>query len=327
MKPKEWKVRRKVFIMGLLLFSMPTFSFAQEFPTKPVNLLISWGPGLAAEMSSRLLAGKAEKFLGQPVVITNNGGGGGSVAASIIAKDKPDGYHIMSCASSVLVRIPQFRAVPYKLDDFTPVMHFAATETGLAVRSDSPWKTLKDLVDYARKNPGKVSYTTPGVGLPQHLAMEFIAKQDGVQWTHVPHSTGDPIIPLLGGHVTACSAGTVWMPHVRAGTLRMLVTHGEKRMKALPSVPILRELGYDFVNEGVFMIAGPKGMPPSVLGKLDEAFRKALDDPEFLRYMGQAELEVTYRNHQDIKPYLEEAYVRVGKLIRELKIPKEEEKK
>ena len=157
------------------------------YPTKPVNILISFSPGGVVDISTRALTAKAEKILGQPFVLSNNGGGGGAVAAAIVSTQKPDGYNLLSCTSTTLIRIPQYRTVPYSLDDFVPIMQHASTESGLAVRADSPFKTLKDLVNYARKNPGKVTYSTLGIGSPMHLSMEFIAKQEGVTWTHVPY--------------------------------------------------------------------------------------------------------------------------------------------
>ena len=130
------------------------------------------------------------------------------MAIGIVAKEKPDGYNLLFCTATGLVRIPQYRPVPYKLGDITPVMSYCATQSGIAVRSDSPFKTLKDLIEYARKNPGKVTYSTLGVGSPMHLAMELIAKKEHFTWTHVPYSGSMPsVTALLGGHVTAtCSA-------------------------------------------------------------------------------------------------------------------------
>jgi tripartite-type tricarboxylate transporter receptor subunit TctC len=327
MKRKGWKIDKMIFLSGILIFCLPIFSFSQDFPTKPVNILVGFAPGIPTEVSIRLLAKNAEKFLGQPFVISNNGGGGGAVALGIVAKQKPDGYHLFGGTSTPLVRIPQFRPVAYKPEEFIPIMHLGAPESGLAVRADSPWKTLKDLVEYARKNPGKIAYTSTGTGLPMHLAMEYIAKQEGgIQWTHVPSGDRDPILALLGGSVSACSTGTQWIPHVKAGTLRALVTYGEKRLKTFPEIPILRELGYDFINETVILLAAPQGTPPSIVKKLDDAFRKAMDAPEFVDYMEKMEYAITYRNHGDIKRYLEDAYARIGKMIQELKIPREEKK-
>jgi tripartite-type tricarboxylate transporter receptor subunit TctC len=324
MRRKGWKMGKIISFSGIFLFSSLTFSFSQDFPTKPINILVSFSAGLSIDASTRLLANAAEKVLGQPFVVSNNGGGGGSVAAGIIAKQKPDGYHLLVCSSTALIRIPQFRTVPYKLEDFIPIMHYGAPQSGLFVKADSPWKTLKEFVEYAKMNPGKITYITTGVGTPMHLAMEYISKQEGgIQWTHVPYQERDPAIPLLGGHVHAASVGTGFISLVREGTIRMLTTHGERRMKSVPHVPTLREQGYDFINESVFMFVAPKGTPLSILKKLGDAFRKAMDDPEFIRVMENLEIEVSYRNSEDTQKYLEEAYVRLGKMIKELKIPSE----
>lgn len=327
MKLKAYKMKKIVFWVGLL-FLIPTLPFAQEYPTKPINMLVALAPGGIVDSSIRVLASKAEKFLGQPFIISNNGGGGGSVAFGILAREKPDGYHLVGSPNSPLVRIPHLRSVPYRIEDFIPIMHFGTSEAGLVVRADSPWKTLKEFVEYARKNPWKVTLAIPGTGTPQHIAMEYIGKKEGIQWTMVPYSGGAPgITALLGGHVTAYSGSTVWVPHVKAGSLRLLSTNGERRMKAFPEVPTLRQLGYDYSDEAIYMVTAPKGTPLSIVKKLDDAFRKAMDDPEFVRSMEKMEIEIYYRNHEDIKKHLEEAYHRFGKMIIDLKIPKESEQK
>jgi tripartite-type tricarboxylate transporter receptor subunit TctC len=327
MKRRGWKMGEIFFFAGILLL-IPTFSSAQTYPTKPIHILVGFAPGGTMDISTRVVASKAEKLLGQPFIISNNGGGAGSVALGIVAKEKPDGYYLAGCTSTGLIRIPQFRTVPYKHEDFVPVMHFGAPQSGLVVKADSPWKTLKELVEYAKKNPGKVTYSSTGVGSPMHLAMEYIAKQEGIQWTHVPYPGSTPALTaLLGGHVTAQSGSTEWIPQVKDGAVRLLATHGERRMKTFPEVPTFRELGYDFINETVFMVAAPKGTPPSTVRKLDEAFHKAMDDSEFIQIMAKMEIELAYRNSEDTKRYLEEAYSRLGKMIIELKIPKEPEKR
>lgn len=324
MKRNAWTI---IFLSGLI-FLIPALSFSQTYPTKPISILVGFAPGGTMDVSTRVLAGKAEKSLGQPFIITNNGGGGGSVALGIVAKEKADGYSLAGCTSTGLIRIPQFRAVPYRLEDFVPLMHFGAPQTGVVVRSDSPFKTFRELVVYGKKNPGKMTYSSTGVGSPMHLAMEYVGKQEGIQWTHVPYPGSTPALTaLLGGHVTAQSGSTEWIPQIKAGAVRLLGTHGEKRMKLFPDVPTFRELGYDFINETVFMVAAPKGMPLAIVKKLEEAFHKAMDDPEFIQTMEKMEIEITYRNSEDTKKYLEEAYARLGKMITELKIPKEPEKK
>jgi tripartite-type tricarboxylate transporter receptor subunit TctC len=324
MKERGWKVRKMIFLFGFLLVFAPTVSFAQAYPTKPINLIVTFAPGGTLDVSTRILASKAEKLLGQPLLVSNVGGGGGSVALGQVAKKRSDGYDITSCTSTGLIRIPQLRAVPYSHEDFVPIMHFTAVQSGVVVKSDSPYKTFKDLIEYARKNPGKVNYATSGAGSPMHIAMEYVADKEGIQWTHVPYAGGAPgLAAVLGGHVTAMSDSTEWLPHVKEGSLRLLVTHGERRMKIFPNVPTLRDLGYDFINETVFMIAAPKGTPAPVVRQLDEAFHKAMDDPDFIKTIQNLEFDVAYRNSEDTKKYLEDAYNRFGVMIKKLNIKKE----
>jgi tripartite-type tricarboxylate transporter receptor subunit TctC len=324
MKEKGWSRVKLSLVLGFLLVIIPVLSFAQPYPTKAINVIVTFPPGGTLDVSARILAAKAEKFLGQPLVVSNVGGGGGSVALGQVAKKRPDGYDITACASTGLIRIPQLRAVPYSHEDFVPIMHFTAVQSGCVVKSDSPYKTFKDLIEYARKNPGKVTYATSGAGSPMHMAMEFVAGKEGIQWTHVPQTGGAPgLAAVLGGHVTAMSDSTEWLPHVKEGSLRLLVTHGERRMKAFPNVPTLRDLGYDFINETVFMMAAPKGTPPAIVKKLDEAFHKGMDDPEFIKTIQTLEFEVAYRNSADTKKYLEDAYKRFAEMIKKLNIQKE----
>ncbi|HUL20084.1 MAG TPA: tripartite tricarboxylate transporter substrate binding protein [Thermodesulfobacteriota bacterium] len=306
----------------------PVLSIGQEYPTRPINLLIGFVPGGAVDPTLRVLAAKAGKILGQPFVISNNGGGGGSVALGIIANAKPDGYHLVGCTGPGLVWVPHFQSVSYKLEDFAFVMHYGAPYTGLAVKADSPFKTLKDLVEYAKKNPGKVTYSTTGVGSPMHVSMEFLAKQENLEWTHIPYKGNGPALTaLLGGHVTAQVGGPEQMPHIRAGTIRLLAIHTEKRRKILPDVPTFRELGYDFVTEAVFMVAAPKGTPLAYVKKLDDALHQAMEEPEFIQLMENMGMEITYRNAEDLKKYLEDADARARKLGQDLKIEPQAEAK
>jgi len=323
MKSEGLKKAMGLFLCAFLFVLLPAAAFGQSYPTKPVNVIVTFAPGGTLDVATRILATQAEKILGQPALVSNVGGGGGSVALGQMVGKRPDGYEITSCTSTGLIRIPQLRAVPYSLDDFVPIMHYAAVQSGVVVKSDSAYKTFKDLVEYARKNPGKVTYATSGAGSPMHIAMEFVAMKEGIKWTHVPQTGGAPgLAAVLGGHVTAMSDSTEWLPHVKEGSLRLLVTHGEKRMKLFPNVPTLRDLGYDFINETVFMLAAPKGTPADIIKKLDESFHKAMDDPKFIQTIANLEFDVSYRNSQDLKKYLDEAYTNFGQMIQKLNLPK-----
>lgn len=313
-------------IVPLLL---TTLSYGQQtYPTRPVNMIVSFAPGGVMDISSRAIAARAEKFLGQSFVISNNGAGGGAVAAAVVSTQKPDGYNLLACTSTTLVRIPQYRTVPYSFNDFTPIMQHASTESGLAVRADSPYKSVRELVDYARKNPKKVTYSTLGIGSPMHLSMEYIAKQEGISWTHVPYPGSMPAVTaLLGGHVIATSSSTEWKPFVLEGKLRLLATHGEKRMHSFPNVPTLRELGYDFYNDTTFLIVAPKGTPLEIVKKLEDALHKAYNDPEYASVLIKIDHVPAFRNSEDTMKFLETAYERNGKWIAELKIPRETDQK
>lgn len=317
-------MKKTIFLFGVLLFLIPSLSLAQQYPTKPISYLVNRAPGGTQDLASRALVKAAEKFLGQPFIISNNGGGGGSVAMGILAKERPDGYHLAGHSTTALISIPQMRKTPYKLEDFVPICRFGVPQNGICVKSDSTWKTLKEFVDYAKSNPGKVNYSTGGAGTSYHLAMEYIAKQEGIKWTHVPFPGSMPALTaLLGGHVPIQSGSTEFIPYVQAGTLRLLAVQGEERMKKFPNVPTMRELGYDYVSDVIFMISAPKGIPPLILKKLEEAFRKATEDPEFIQVMDKIDIDVSYRNSAETKKFLEEAYPRLGHMIKELKLPTE----
>jgi len=322
------KSRSMILLAGFLLALMSDFSVAQEYPVKPVNVTVVYAAGGTMDTTARTIAGPAEKLLGQQFAITNVGGAGGAVGLGLVAKQKPDGYHLGVCSHAGLAFVPHVQSVTYKLDDFVPVMHYGFSPNAVVVRTDSPWRTLKELVEHARQNPRKVTYSTGGTGSPMHLAMEYIARQEGIQWTHVPYQGANPaMIALLGGHVMAESGSTEWMPHVKEGKLRLLAAQGEKRMKAFPEVPTLRELGYDFTSGAYFMFVAPKGTPQGIVGKLDDALRRAMDDPKFLDLLGKLEMEVAYRGSSDLKKYLEESNARLEKQFAENKIPRLQEKK
>jgi tripartite-type tricarboxylate transporter receptor subunit TctC len=319
---RNWRLG--MMIMALVMFfAMPMVVAAQDYPTKPINLTVCISTGGTVDLSTRILASKAEKFLGQPIAVSNNGGGAGTIAMDLLSKAKPDGYQIVSCPQTPLVEIPHLRKVPYKYDQIQPVMQFAEPYGGLVVQKDAPFNSLKDLIEYARKNPGKVTYTTSGTLTPWHIAMMYAGKQENVQWTAIPVPGGDPNMPLLGGHVTAFTAASSWKRYIDEGKFKLLVVYSEKRMPAFPNVPTLKELGYDFVVHSSYYISAPAGTPAPIVKKLDEAFKKAMDDPEFIAYMKKAELPMVYKNAADTKTALGQADKRFEKMVVDLNLPKE----
>lgn len=322
-KLRGWNTR-KIGLLFLCLLLMPAVLFAQAFPTKPINILVTFRAGGATDSFARLLAKPAEKLLGQSIVVSNNDGGGGSVGAGIGAKQKPDGYHLVATATTVITLNPQLMKLSYTYKDFTPIMQFAEPIGGIFVRADSPWKTLKEFVEYAKKNPGQVTYSTQGTGTSPHIAMENIALKEGIQWTHVPNPDANSM--LLGGHVTAIAFSIAGFPFVKEGKFRLLAIRGQKRAKGFPEVPTVHELGYEVGELSTYFIVGPKGVPQPIVKKLDQAFHKAAETPEFLQFCDKMDVLPIQRNSEELGKYLEESNARLGKLIIDLKIPREGQK-
>ena len=302
--------------------ALGTFFFGgiawSEYPEKPITLLVTMDAGGPLDMGARALSMAAEKHLGKPIVVENKGGGGGTLALAVVSTQKPDGYTLCAAMTTGIVRAPMMQKVPYKpLKSFTPILAYISPHSALVVRSDAPWKTFKEFLDFVKKNPGKINYSTMGVGTAMHHSMELIAHQDGLKWVHVPYKGAAPAITaLLGGHVDVCASGAEFLPYVQSGSLRALATHGERRIASLPNVPTLKELGYDFVNESLQSIVGPAGMPPDVTKKLENAFTKGMESEGFKNVVQKLEMtEVRYVG-KDYDQFLKELW---GKLEKQLK--------
>jgi tripartite-type tricarboxylate transporter receptor subunit TctC len=198
------------------------------------------------------------------------------------ATAKPDGYTLCQGHTGIM-RIPYMQKLTFDpTKDFTWIMNISSYTLGVVVRADAPWKTFKDFVADAKANPGKITYTTSGVGGSLHIGMEQIALQAGVKWTHVPSKGGSEGWAMLeGGHINAHADASGWMPLVEAGKFRCLVIWTEKRVPRLPETPTLSESGFNFSLDSPFGIIGPKGMDAAVVKKLNDAFRTAMDDAKF----------------------------------------------
>lgn len=306
MRLKKWRKFRFLVGCAFLFLSIPVM--AAEFPTKPVTLICPWPPGGSTDVSMRVLAETTSKYLGQPVVIENKSGGSGTVGpATMAATAKPDGYTISQIPITVF-RYPYMMKVTWDpLKDFTYIIHLTGYTFGVVVKTDAPWKTWNEFIAYAKANPGKVTYATPGAGTTLHITMEMIAMRQGIKWIQVPMKGGGETTPaVLGGHVTATADSTGWAPQVDAGELRLLVTWGNQRTKKWPQVPTLKDLGYGIVSNSPFGIAGPKGMDPKVVKILHDAFKKGMEDPAYQKMLDRLDMEPFYKNTDDYGKYVRE---------------------
>ena len=308
-----------LFLGFAILCVTANLSGAQEkFPTKPINCVVGYGPGGAADLPVRGLAEVASKVLGQPVVVLNKPGGGSAVALGELKNAQPDAYTIGLLSTGAIIS-PHMRKVTYHpVDDFDAILQFCVGQYGLAVRADSPFKSLKDLLAYAQANPNKVKYSTAGAGTPQHLVMLLLGDATKVKWTNIPFGSGnEAVAALLGGHVDCVSQSGEWKPHVLAGRLRLLATYGDKRTESFPNVPTLVEMGYKITAPTISCLVGPKGIPKDRLKILHDAFYKGLEDPGFKKALDATDQPLVYKNSQDTQQLIKEIYENTGKIIEE----------
>jgi tripartite-type tricarboxylate transporter receptor subunit TctC len=300
--------RRSLFavLAGLVLTSAAP---AQQFPAKPVTLIVPWPAGGTTDIVMRALAEATGKYLTQPVIVENKPGASGTLGVGAMLNAKPDGYTITQMPITVF-RIPHIEKTPFDpLADVTYILGVSGYTFGVVVRTESPWKTWNEFVSFAKGHPDKISYGTPGANTTLHITMEEIAYRQGIKWVHVPHKGNAPLMQaLLGGHIDAVADSTGWGPHVKAGKLRLLVTWGEKRSKGWPDAPTLKELGYDFVSNSPYGLAGPKGMDPKVVKILHDAFKKGMEDPAHVSVLEKYDQELWYRSTADYARYARDTF-------------------
>jgi tripartite-type tricarboxylate transporter receptor subunit TctC len=298
---------------------------AQNFPTRPVTLIVPWPAGGTTDVVMRALATATEKHLGRSLVIENRGGAAGTLGPGAMAANaRPDGYTVSQIPITVF-RYPFMRKTTFDpAKDFTYVIGLTGYTFGVVVRKDAPWRTFQDLLADARANPGRINYGTPGAGTSLHVTMEQIAKQQGLKWTHVPFKgNAEATTALLGGHIAVLADSTGWAPLVNSGELRLLVTWGAGRTRNWPAVPTLRETGIDMVSNSPFGIAGPAGMEPGVIKILHDAFRRGMQEPSYVAAMEKFDQEPFYLNSPDYHAYALRTIAEEKRLVQELGLKEE----
>jgi tripartite-type tricarboxylate transporter receptor subunit TctC len=293
---------------------------AEDFPSRPVALIVPYAAGGTTDIGLRALAAATEKHLGQSILIENRTGVGGVLGPMQMASGaKPDGYTISQIPITVF-RYPFTAKTTFDpLADLTYIMSVSGYTFGVVVKTDAPWATFPDLLADAKANPGKFSYGTPGVGTTLHLTMEQIAKDRGIQWTHVPfRGTADSTNSLLGGHIDLVADASGWAPLVNGGKLRLLVIWSDQRSKSWPNVPTLKEAGIAMVSNSPFGIGGPKGMDPKVVKILHDAFKKGSEEPSYLETLAKLDQEPFYLNTADYRAFAERTFTEQKQLMGEL---------
>jgi len=299
--------RLVALIIAALVAAAPA-ARAQTYPAKPVTMVVPWPAGGSTDIVMRAISEAAAKHLGQPIVIDNKPGASGTLGPAVVAATaKPDGYTLAQMPITVM-RLPLMQKVSWDArKDFTYVVHLTGYTFGITAKADGPFKAWADVVAFAKANPGKVTYATPGTGTSLHIGMEQIAARAGIQLTHVPFKGGaETNAAVLGGHTSLQADSTGWKPLVEGGQLRLLAIWTAERSKVWPDTPTLKELGYPFVFDSPFGIAGPKGLDPEVVKKLHDAFKKALEEPSVIEMMAKYDMVPRYLDTEAYRQAVEE---------------------
>jgi tripartite-type tricarboxylate transporter receptor subunit TctC len=303
---------RRAGAIVLTLSVLVGLASAQEpYPTRPITIVVPFPPGGIADLTARPLAPALERVLKQPVVVTNKSGAAGAVGYQSVAVAKPDGYTLLLGLVSVST-IPEVdvlfgRAPTYTRDQLVGIARLNADPNMLVVGAGTPWKTLKDLVEDARRRPGEITYSSSGPYGASHVPSEMFLHAAGVRMRHLPTPGGGPAMTaVLGGHAAWwASPPAVAAPHLKAGKIRALATWGGTRLAAFPDVPTFKELGYEIEFYLWAGLLAPRNLSPQAMTTLRNAARQAVQDPEFKTAMEKIQTPVAYQDADEFNAFRE----------------------
>jgi tripartite-type tricarboxylate transporter receptor subunit TctC len=304
MKSTKFKKGVKKILFGSLalftLFTLAGLAAGADYPKGPITELAPFTPGGATDTTARAIAGAMESILKVPVVVENKTGGGGSVGWMWLSRQKPDGYTIGIASVSILLQ--QYSGVSgVKISEFDPIAMIAYADNAISVPMNSPFKNLKDLVDYAKKNSGKIRISNSGTGSIWHLCAAGLEETAGVKFTHVPFKGGkDGAVAMLGGHLEASSSALGEVTEfVKAGKVRILGIPSKERFSMFPDVPTFKEQGYDVEMGCLFGLIAPKGVPKEYIKILDGACKKGTESEKYVQIQTNFGNRVRYLNSED----------------------------
>jgi tripartite-type tricarboxylate transporter receptor subunit TctC len=296
-----------LLFLGILVLTTPIAAWA-AFPEKPITIVVPYSAGGGTDLQARGLASVAEKYFGQAVVVTCKPGGGGAVGTAYVARSKPDGYTLLFAVPAVIVIQPYMVKTPYAFDDLEPLMRISDSPRILSSGHNKPWTNLDEFIEYAKNNPGQVSYGSAGSGTTTHIAMEGFAFKAGIKLNHLPFEGCAPAVAaIIGGHVD-CFAGipSECFQYIKSGDLWPVAVFSEERLSELPEVPTLKEKGIDFVESSMRGLFLPQGVPEDRKKILHDNFKKALNDPKLHEIYANLQEPVAYMAPDKFKALLSE---------------------
>jgi tripartite-type tricarboxylate transporter receptor subunit TctC len=310
-----------IFVCAALALAGAPVASAQDYPTRPVRVVIAFPPGGPTDFVGRLVTDKMSAALGQRVYIENRAGAAGTVGADNVAKADPDGYSLFLTTSGAVTIAPHIQSVPYDpLRDFAPVALVTKVTEVLVVTPKLGIKTVKELIALAKEKPGAVTFASTGIGSPPHLAQELLDVSASVKFLHVPYRGAAPALTdLLGGQVQVLAADLpVLIAQIQAGTLIPIGAAADKRDALLPDVPTLAEQGYPNTEaSNWYALLAPAKTPPAVIAKLNKAVDDALDDPEVHDKLVKAGATPVGGTPEALGAFMKSEYEKWGKVVAE----------
>lgn len=292
-----------------------------KYPSRPIQVVICYQPG-ATDMAFRPFTEKLPEYLGQPIAFVFKPGAAGGVGASFVSKAKPDGYTLIGTSNSPVITAPLTKELDYTLDDFAPICRLVSSPIVVAVKADSPWKSLKDIVEEAKKSPGKLNYSTAGVFGTTHVPMELFVKSAGINLTHVPCEGSTPAVTaLLGGHVTmTCSTMPTILPHFKSGALRPVAFFEKERLKEFADVPTVSESGYPVVYFLWYGLMAPKGTSEEIVKTIYDGCKKVIQEQKsYLEdRLGKLSLRLVFLGPEEFKKESHAEYEAMKKIAKDL---------
>jgi tripartite-type tricarboxylate transporter receptor subunit TctC len=317
-----------LLVLALLLTTLLP-AHAQQYPAKPITLVVGMPPGGITDLVSRVMAEEAKKMLKQEVLVASKPGASQTVAMSYVISAAPDGYTLGSTTDTPILRAPHMMTLSFNpLADTSPILFYGTFRSIVIVPADSPFKTLKDMLDFTAKNPTKLTYGSPGLGTTAYLGMAGMALQKGLKVSFVPFA-GDAAVltAVLGGHIMAGSLGIgSCISQIKAGKVRVIgIVEGEDRLDMFPQAQTLHELGMqDALPAPGFVIFGQKNLPAPIVKKLEETFVKAADSPAFKKFAQENDIYAVKKGGTgtDLQKVLKIGYEKTGILMRALGLDK-----
>jgi tripartite-type tricarboxylate transporter receptor subunit TctC len=313
-----WTVRSAATLVLALLAVQPATA-QTTWPDRPVRLLVGFTPGSATDVSGRLMAQKFSEAWGQPVVVENVAGNSGAIAVDKVAKAAPDGYTLMWSGNAAITILPNLQTLPFDpVRDFAPISISLAAASIIAVNNDMPVKSLAELVARAKAEPGKLSYGSPGVGTPQHIAGELLSAMAGIRMEHVPYRGAVMTDALSGVVPVAIQNAGAMLPMVRDGRLRGLAITSLQRSANAPELPTVAEQGYPgFEATSWFALLAPTGTPQPILDKVRAESLKALADPELRKRFAAMGLDIVGSTAEETRAAIVRDIPKWGKVIKD----------